>query len=97
MSLIKDTHNVPKLYRSCHTSITKDGYVFEGHIPAKVIKKYLDEKPEDTIGLVVPGMPLGSPGMEYQGKFNPYDVFLIHKDGTLSKYMKLETLKEQFE
>jgi len=94
---IKDDNNVPKNYRSCHTAISKDGYVFEGHIPANIIKKFLTEKPKNSIGLVVPGMPVGSPGMAYQNKFTPYTVMSIQKDGSVTDYAKVNTEKEQFE
>lgn len=94
---IKDDNNVPKNYRSCHTAISKDGYVFEGHIPANIINKFLKEKPKNSIGLVVPGMPVGSPGMAYQNKFTPYTVMSIQKDGSVTDHAKVNTEKEQFE
>lgn len=97
MNIIKDEAGVPANYRSCHTSISKDGYVFEGHIPAFVIHKFLEEKPENAKGLIVPGMPVGSPGMEYRGKFNPYDVLLLNNDGSVTTYITLNTIKEQFQ
>jgi hypothetical protein len=65
---------------SCHTAKI-DGYVIEGHVPAPDIKRLVAEKPE-AIGLTVPGMPTGSPGMEQGGKFEPYEVLLVKKDGT---------------
>ena len=97
MSLVKEKAGIPSNYRSCHTSISKEGYVFEGHIPAHIIHKFLNEKPVNAKGLIVPGMPVGSPGMEYNNKFNPYDVFLLNEDGTTSKYVTVKTLKEQFQ
>jgi hypothetical protein len=65
---------------ACHTAKI-DGYVIEGHVPAPDIKRLVAEKPE-AIGLTVPGMPMGSPGMEQGGTFDSYDVLLIKKDGT---------------
>ena len=65
---------------SCHTAKI-DGYVIEGHVPATDIKRLVDEHP-DAAGLAVPGMPLGSPGMEQGDTTEPYDVLLIKKDGT---------------
>jgi hypothetical protein len=65
---------------SCHTAKV-DGYVVEGHVPAADIKRLVAEKP-DAIGLTVPGMVAGSPGMEQGGKSDPYKVLLIKKDGT---------------
>lgn len=68
-------------YGSCHTAII-DGYVIEGHVPAKDIRKLLKLKPT-AVGLSVPGMPVGTPGMDgpqYQGRQDPYDVLLILGD-----------------
>jgi hypothetical protein len=65
---------------SCHTAKI-DGYVIEGHVPAPDIKRLVAEKP-DAIGLTVPGMPLGSPGMEQGGRSDSYKVLLVKKDGT---------------
>jgi hypothetical protein len=56
------------------------GYVIEGHVPASDVKRLVAERPE-AIGLAVPGMPVGSPGMEQGGEFEPYDVLLLNKDG----------------
>ena len=96
MSLVKDKAGVPPNYRSCHTSISKDGYVFEGHIPSSIIHKFLSEKPVNAKGLIVPGMPVGTPGMEYHNKFQPYDVLLLNKDGSVSTYVTINTKQEQF-
>ena len=65
---------------SCHTA-KFDGYVIEGHVPGTEIKRPVAERPE-AIGLAVPGMPVGSPGMEQGAEFEPYDVLLIKKDGS---------------
>ena len=65
---------------SCHTAKI-DGYVIEGHVPASGIKRLIAEKP-DAIGLTVPGMVAGSPGMEQAGKSDAYKVLLVKKDGT---------------
>ncbi|VAW41721.1 CopG protein [hydrothermal vent metagenome] len=96
MESVKNAKGVPANYRSCHTATTDDGYVFEGHIPAKFVQQFLNEKPKGAIGLVVPGMPVGSPGMEYQNKFSAYDILLMMKDGTVAKYARVNTLEEQF-
>lgn len=64
---------------SCHTG-KLSGYVIEGHVPVREIRRLLDERP-DAIGLAVPGMPLGSPGME-ANKSEPYEVLLVRKDGS---------------
>ena len=69
---------------SCHTAMI-DGYVIEGHVPGTDIKRLIAERPE-AIGLTVPGMPVGSPGMEQGAEFEPYDVLLIKKDGTTETF-----------
>ena len=69
-------------YGSCHTARV-DGYAIEGHVPASDIRRLLKERPT-AIGLAVPGMPVGSPGMdgpEYGGRRDPYDVLLIARNG----------------
>jgi hypothetical protein len=65
---------------SCHTAKI-NGYVIEGHVPASDIQRLVAEKP-DAIGLTVPGMVAGSPGMEQGAKYDPYKVLLVKKDGT---------------
>ena len=79
---IKEKYKIQPQYRSCHTAVSKEGYVFEGHIPSKYIKKFLSEDHPNAIGLSVPGMPLGSPGMEVDDLFTPYDVLILFKDGS---------------
>ena len=72
---------------SCHTGLI-DGYVVEGHVPAEDIKRLVEERP-DAIGLSVPDMPLGSPGMEQpDGKTEPYDVLLVKKDGSTEVFAR---------
>jgi len=78
---------MPARYGSCHTAEV-DGYAIEGHVPAKDIVKLLDERP-DAIGLSVPAMPRGSPGMDgpqYGNVVDPYDVLLIGRDGEASVF-----------
>jgi hypothetical protein len=69
---------------SCHTAMI-DGYVIEGHVPATDIERLVVERPQ-AIGLAVPGMPVGSPGMEQGAEFEPYDVLLIKKDGSTETF-----------
>ena len=71
---------VPEALASCHTA-TIAGYVIEGHVPADNIRKLLAEKP-DAVGLTVPGMPYGSPGMGPEAEREAYDVVLINHDGS---------------
>ena len=97
ISIIKDQHGIEPRYRSCHTAISKAGYVFEGHVPAKFIHQFLQEKhSDDVIGLSVPAMPLGSPGMEVDDKFHPYKVLLLKTDGSYEVYASVQTSQEQF-
>ena len=72
---------------SCHTGLV-GGYAIEGHVPARDIQRLLKDKPQ-ALGLAVPGMPIGSPGMDgqaYGGRQDPYDVLLILKDGSTRVY-----------
>ena len=73
-------------YGSCHTALV-DGYAIEGHVPVREIRRLLEERP-DAIGLAVPGMVIGSPGMEQGGRVDPYTVLLLHRDGGSSAYAK---------
>jgi len=91
----KTDRNIQPQYQSCHTAISKEGYIFEGHIPAKVIHQFLRERPEGTIGLSVPGMPLGSPGMEAGDNFRPYTVLLLNSDGSHKPYVQINSRREQ--
>ena len=75
MSLVKTRLGVPQELASCHTS-TINGYVIEGHVPAEDIRQLLAKRPKAK-GLAVPGMPIGSPGMEMGERVDPYDVLLI--------------------
>ena len=78
---------MPINFGSCH-SAEVEGFAIEGHVSADEIRRLLAERP-DAIGLAVPSMPLGSPGMDgpvYGGARNPYDVFLIARDGTATVF-----------
>jgi hypothetical protein len=75
---------IPANMVSCHTG-TVDGYALEGHVPVSEIRRLLAERPE-AIGLAVPGMPYGSPGMGPDSAREAYDVHLIRKDGTTEVY-----------
>lgn len=77
---VKDLHGVPVALRSCHTMIV-EGYVIEGHVPAEAVQKLLREKPDGVIGIAVPGMPVGSPGMEHQDIKQPYQVIAFGPKG----------------
>ncbi|MBE7215001.1 DUF411 domain-containing protein [Shewanella benthica] len=93
----KASKGIEPRYQSCHTALSREGFVFEGHVPAKFIKQFLEEKPEGAIGLSVPGMPVGSPGMEQGDQFVPYKVVLLKADGSVSDYAEVNSLKEQYQ
>ncbi|WP_026377155.1 DUF411 domain-containing protein [Aestuariibacter salexigens] len=93
---VKTEFGIMPNYRSCHTAVSPEGYVFEGHVPAKFIKRFLDEEHDGSIGLSVPAMPLGSPGMEVGDRFMPYKVLLLKKDGTSEVYAEVSSYEEQF-
>jgi len=74
---------MPEMHGSCHTALIS-GYVIEGHVPAQDIRRLLKERPS-ALGLAVPGMPVGSPGMDgpdFDGQQDPYQVLLVRKDGS---------------
>ena len=81
----KRKHGVPERLYACHTAMI-EGYLIEGHVPADLIFKLLKEKPP-VLGLAVPGMPVGSPGME-GGKPEPYEVLAFDKNGKTSVYAR---------
>jgi hypothetical protein len=81
VSTIKRQFGITKNLMSCHTAII-DGYAFEGHVPASDIKRFLAKK-LDKIGLSVPGMPVGSPGMEMGNRIDRYAVVSFDKKGNV--------------
>lgn len=83
---------IPQAMGSCHTAKV-GGYALEGHVPATDIKRLLKEKPK-AIGLAVPGMPHGSPGME-TGRNDAYDVMLVQADGKQSSYRHVDGKSKQ--
>ena len=81
---IRKDMNMPASLGSCHTAVVED-YIIEGHVPAKDIKRLLKERPR-ALGLSVPGMPVGSPGMEVGAKRDPYKVLLVLVSGSTRVY-----------
>lgn len=82
-SEVRQRLGLAEKFGSCHTALV-NGYVIEGHVPAREIQRLLKDKPL-AVGLAVPGMPVGSPGMdgpEYGGLKDPYDVLLVQRGGT---------------
>lgn len=89
MNAVKQKLGVPEELPSCHTA-TVGGYVIEGHVPAADVKRLLAEKP-DVAGIAVPGMPMGSPGMEYDGtKRQAFDVVTFDQAGETSVFNSYE-------
>ena len=93
---LKRQKGIKPQYQSCHTGISKDGYIFEGHIPARFIKEYLENPIPGSIGLSVPGMPVGSPGMEVGDKFLPYRILTLMKDGSVEIYKAIDSIADQY-
>ncbi len=84
---VKKQYGVPVDSQSCHTALV-EGYVLEGHVPATAVKKMLKDKPK-VVGLAVPGMPVGSPGMEVpSGQVEPYNVVSFDKAGKTAVFEK---------
>ena len=83
MSSIKSLYQIPPELQSCHTAIV-DGYVIEGHVPISEINRLLSERP-NVIGLAVPGMPIGSPGMDGSPAV-PFDVIAFDSLGILEVF-----------
>ncbi|MCD1621741.1 DUF411 domain-containing protein [Citromicrobium bathyomarinum] len=80
MAAIKTANGVPQDLWSCHTMIV-DGYVIEGHVPAADISRLLEERPAGVKGLAVPGMPMGSPGMDMGGHKQAFQVIAFGEKG----------------
>ncbi|MEZ0149685.1 MAG: DUF411 domain-containing protein [Candidatus Reddybacter sp.] len=96
LSKLKAERGIAPQYRSCHTVVSADDYVFEGHVPARFIHQFLTAPPADAIGLAVPAMPMGSPGMEMGDRFSPYQVLLLKRDGSAEVYAEVSSPLEQY-
>ena len=86
---IRSRAGIPARLGSCHTALV-DGYAIEGHVPAHDIQRLLRERPK-AVGITVPGMPIGSPGMDgpvYQGRRDPYEVMLLNRRGGALVYAR---------
>ncbi|MBI2719387.1 MAG: CopG family transcriptional regulator [Rhizobiales bacterium] len=81
----RESLKIPAELASCHIALA-EGYAFEGHVPPADIVRFLNERPSDAIGLVVPGMPAGSPGMGPEGSGGPYDVLMLKANAALAVY-----------
>ncbi len=90
MEAIKQRHQIPRNLRSCHTA-SIGGYVIEGHVPAREIRRLLRERPEIE-GLAVPGMPSGSPGMEMGNRKDPFSVLRFTASGKTEVYQNYPSI-----
>ena len=86
MAVIKNQYGVQRAFSSCHTAIV-DGYIVEGHVPPVYVEKLLEERP-DIKGIAVPGMPIGSPGMEGPNP-QPYDVLSFDAAGNTAVFARV--------
>jgi hypothetical protein len=77
---VKTTYGIPANLESCHTAVVAN-YAIEGHVPADAVQRLLRERP-DVAGIAVPGMPIGSPGMEVGDRLDPYSIMSFKRDGT---------------
>lgn len=84
MTILKQQYGIPDDLTSCHTAMV-GGYVIEGHVPAVDVLRLLAERP-NVAGLAVPGMPVGSPGMESGSDVEPYTVFSFTQNGDISAF-----------
>lgn len=87
MDALKDSLGVPSALRSCHTAVAGK-YVIEGHVPAADLTRLLATKPKGVLGLAVPDMPAGSPGMEMSGRRDAYDVVAFSANGKTSVFAR---------
>jgi hypothetical protein len=97
LSGVKSTLNIRPEYQSCHTAVSKEGFFFEGHVPVYLMKQFLANPPKNAAGLSVPGMPIGSPGMEMDNRFQPYKVVLIKENGDAEIYAEIKTLEQSLQ
>lgn len=84
LTAIMAASGVPEQLGSCHTAQV-GGYIVEGHVPAETVKRMLRERPP-IAGIAVPGMPIGSPGMEQGNRREPYAVYTFSRDGRTAVY-----------
>lgn len=83
---VKQKAGIPLAKASCHTALA-GGYVFEGHVPLDLVRRLLETRPA-IAGLIVPGMPQSSPGMEDGRRHEPYDVLALGRSGSLAIYAR---------
>jgi hypothetical protein len=87
MDALKDSLGVPVSLRSCHTAVVGK-FVIEGHVPADDLKRLVARAPKGVLGIAVPDMPAGAPGMEMPGRRDRYDVIAFSANGTTSVFAR---------
>jgi hypothetical protein len=95
LNQVKQTFGIPPKAQSCH-SAKIDDFVFEGHVPADIVKTFLANPPANALGLSVPGMPIGSPGMEMGDRVDNYTVQLLMQDGSMRPYAEINRASVHF-
>ncbi|WP_373079868.1 DUF411 domain-containing protein [Zhongshania sp.] len=95
LNALKAELGIPTGLQACHTSVSSDGFVFEGHIPARYITQFLADKPSGARGLIVANMPMGSPGMDMGRGFQPYDILLLLDNGNTEVYATINSKAQQ--
>lgn len=96
LNQLKTDKGIAPALQSCHTAVSEQGFVFEGHIPARYIHDFLAKPPAGARGLAVPAMPLGSPGMEVDTRFMPYEVLLLKEDGSTEVFARVTSPAQQY-
>ena len=86
---LKNQMGLPSSLRSCHTAIIGD-FIIEGHVPEKTIARFLADTPVGARGLAVPGMPIGSPGMEHPTRKDAYDVLWFDQQGNVQVFEHID-------
>lgn len=77
----KNIYGIAPELQSCYTAVTSDDHVFEGHIPAHLVQRFLDNTADDALSLRAPGIPVGNSGVEIGDSFAPYEVWLLNLNG----------------
>lgn len=95
LNAVKEQLGIQPQYQSCHTAVIGEKFVIEGHVPARYVKQFLKNPPEGALGLAVPGMPVGSPGMEVGDRFQAYDILLLKADGSSSVFSRVGSSDDQ--
>ena len=88
----KKKAGVPLAMSSCHTAKVEN-YTVEGHVPPEDVERFLENPVKDAIGLAVPGMPMGSPGMDFGDGREAYNVYMIMKDGSTQVYRSYQAIE----